>query len=198
MNFLVVEDHPLVSSGMAQVLENWRSGTQVTIATGYNDLPDHLPSAFSAVLLDLDLGNGIEFETLHALKTKFPNTPVIILSGSNNPMVIKRSRAFGATAFIRKGERVERILEIIDLVVRGGNSIFPENLVPLEQNVDLDRKMFRRLTRREGEVFQRLCKGGTNKAIGLDLGIEEKTVRAHLTEIYRKLGVKNRTEAILL
>lgn len=198
MKFLIVEDHPLVSSGLAQVLEEWQTDTQVTIVTGLSENSAPLPADLSAVLLDLDLGNGIEFETLGAVRQSYPSAPVIIFSGSTNPVVIKRARAFGASAFIRKGEGVERILEIIDLVVRGGNSVFPDNLVPPASASDPQTEMLRRLTRRENEVFQNLRKGGTNKEIGQELGIEEKTVRAHLTEIYRKLGVKSRTEAVLL
>ena len=198
MKFLIVEDHPLVSSGLAQALEDWRPDTQVIVMTNLSAASAPLPTDISAVLLDLDLGEGVEFETLNVVRQSCPSAPVIILSGSTNPMVIKRARAFGASAFIRKGEGVERILEIIDLVVRGGNSVFPDNLVPPSSTSQPQSEIMRRLTPRENEVFQILCKGSTNKEIGQELGIEEKTVRAHLTEIYRKLGVKNRTEAILL
>lgn len=198
MNFLIVEDHPLVSSGLAQVLEGWQADARVTIVTSLTEAPEDLPAHISAVLLDLDLGDGIEFETLHSVRQSHPSAPVIIFSGSTNPVVINRARAFGASAFIRKGEAVERILEIIDLVVSGGNSVFPDNLIPPVPASDPQPELICRLTRRENEVFQHLRKGCTNKVIGQALGIEEKTVRAHLTEIYRKLGVKNRTEAILL
>ena len=187
-----------MSSGLAKVLEDWQPGIQVTIATDIDAIPENALGAGSAVLLDLDLGEGIEFETLRTLKAKFPNIPVIIFSGSTDPLVIKRSQALGSSAFIRKGENVERILEIIDLVVDGGNSVFPDTLVTQWSSTEPENGALRRLTRRERDVFHYLCKGGTNKEIAQTLGIEEKTVRAHLTEIYRKLGVKNRTEAILL
>ena len=198
MNFLVIEDHPLVSSSLAKVLEDWQDGVRVTLASSMDSISDDAPAQFAAILLDLDLGGGIEFDTMQTLKSTYPEAPVIIFSGSTNPMVIKRSRAFGSSAFIRKGESVARMLEIIDLVVLGGNAVFPDNLVPPVTTEDPQREIARRLTRREGEVYFQLCKGGTNKEIAQFLDIEEKTVRAHLTEIYRKLGVKNRTEAILL
>lgn len=169
-----------------------------SVASQPDDVTDHDIRGLSAVLLDLDLGQGIQFDMLVRLKQGAPQVPVIIISGSTTASVVKRARSLGASAFIRKGENVDRILEIIDLVVWGGNSVFPDTTATPITAQSVTPDLTRRLTRRENDVFLCLRRGSTNKEIALSLGIAEKTVRTHLTEVYKKLGVRNRTEAILL
>jgi two-component system, NarL family, nitrate/nitrite response regulator NarL len=104
--------------------------------------------------------------------------------------------AMGALGYVPKSANPETLIAAIRFVLQGEIYVPP---FMLNANGEVaPAKGLPRLTRRQGEVLEALCKGLSNKGIARDLNMSEKTVKAHITTIFRLLGVQNRTQAVNL
>ncbi len=139
------------------------------------------------ILLDIKLPglNGVEGIAL--LQRQWPGVPVLMISSQDDPQTVRQALARGATGFVSKAETAERIVEILNQVLRGGHEPPP---VP----ADGDQPSVR-LTPRQGEVLELLCQGLSNKLIARRLALSENTVRWHVQAILEILQVSSRSEA---
>jgi DNA-binding NarL/FixJ family response regulator len=184
LRLVVVDGHRLLHSVFQDVLESEGFAIVAFARRGSELLPLVQRHAPDAVLLELDLAELDGISAIRRLAERFPEIPAIVLAASSSQDDITAAFEAGASAYILKtieldhlGERVRRA---IDGVARGPEEPCPAGI----------------LTDRELEVLQLLTQGVTNKEIAERLNRTEQTVKFHLTSIYRKLDVTNRTGAV--
>lgn len=205
MQFLVVDDHPLVREALASLLLSLRQGATVLQAATGADALAALDTAGSIdlVLLDLRLPDGSGLDLLRRIGTDHIGTAVVVLSGDLDRKTVQEALAAGAVGYIPKTEPHEIIAGALGLVLAGGVYVPPMALQPAAaarppsmaaagaSPSDLG------LTGRQLEVLALLMQGRNNKLICRALGLAEPTVKNHVSAILRALGVDSRTEAVL-
>ncbi len=204
MKFLVIDDHAMVRQGIAALLERAHADAQVLQAC---DSAEGLALAahhhdIDAVFLDLSMPGMDGMDALTAFGALQPTLPVIVLTAAENPDMVRRAFAAGALGYVPKAATAATLLSALELVLSG--EVFVPGL--MLQTSEGARKPWARpaatassigpLTARQAEVLRHLGDGLSNKAIGRQLGLSEKTVKAHVTAIFRALSAKGRPEAI--
>lgn len=190
---LIVDDHPVVRSGLRTVLDADPSLTIIGEAgTGEEALEmagQHHPDV---VLCDLRLGDGMDgIETTAALRTLSPAPAVVILTTFDRDVEIMGAVEAGAAGYILKDVAPEKIAEAIRRAGAGELVLSPD----LASRV-LSGMRSPRLTEREIEVLQLLSTGATNKEISRALFVTEATVKSHIAHIFTKLDVDSRSRAV--
>ena len=135
--------------------------------------------------------NGLS--VLMDLRQDFPAIPIVIVSASEEPRIYAAASQLGAAAFIPKSASLEQMREAL-AAVREGDSWFPET----QEGADGDLAAIASLTPAQRRILGQMRAGLLNKQIAYELDISEATVKAHITAIFRKLGVVSRTQAVLL
>lgn len=198
---LIADDHPLFREAMRRAVERAVPGAAVAEAedvAGLQGLIDAHPDA-ELLLLDLTMPGAHGFSALAHIRASRPALPVIVVSAREEPMVIRRALAHGASGFIPKSADAELIQSALQSVLDGECfDPFAHGAVRLdEQERDLARRLSE-LTPQQFRVLTMLCEGKLNKQIAYDLDVTEATIKAHVTAILRKLGAHNRTMAVTL
>lgn len=202
MKLMIVDDHSIVRDGLAALLEQVSRDTEVFQARdaeeGMQLLDSH--NNFDVVILDLMMPGKDGFEAISAFGRKRPDLPIIVLSASENPNDVRKALASGALGYVPKSASQHVLLSAIKLVMNGDLYVPPlvlgENRsANNDANSNNQVKQTPLLTPRQIEVLQLLCGGSTNKAIAEALHLSEKTVKTHITQIYRALNVANRMQA---
>lgn len=191
MKLLIVDDHPILRQGVAEILRQTGPGAEVLQARNAEEgleLALQNPD-LAAVILDLNLPDSSGTESI----AKFAKlAPVMILSASEDPRDVRKALAQGAMGYVTKSVGAETLTSALQSVL-AGNVCLP----PLLANGPAERVDGRAvLTGRQMDVLEALARGLTNKDIGLELDLSEKTVKTHITAIFRALNVVNRTQAI--
>ncbi|WP_395651613.1 response regulator [Brevundimonas sp.] len=192
---VIADDHPLfraaLSTAMARaspdvVIEETSSlaGARAALATGPVDL----------LLLDLKLSDSEGFAGLAGIRADFPAAPVAIVSASDDEGTVRRALAFGAAGFIPKSASLETMAEALGSIL--GGDIWAPALSELEPGESMESRIAS-LTPSQLKILIGLQQGRLNKQIAFDLGVTEATIKAHLTGVFRKLGVHNRTQAVI-
>jgi len=143
------------------------------------------------VILDLRLHGLSGIETLRALRDEFKNARILVFSSFAKGEEIYQAMKAGASGFVMKEMPLERLLVAIRAVHEG------EQYIPPEIAVRVGERLPAQLSPRELDVLQMLGRGLSNKEIGAQLGVVEGTVKIHITNIFGKLGVTDRTKALL-
>jgi DNA-binding NarL/FixJ family response regulator len=195
MKALLVEDHPLFRDGFAAMLKHHRPGWSLAMAGTAGEALEMLaadpPGAEipDLVIIDIQLPDIDGFEAARAIAARAPLTPRVMISGREDDAARLRSRDCGASGFISKAWASERIIAMIEQVLAGG--------VAFDTLDGADPISGGSLTVRQLEVLTLLADGHSNKAIERRMDIAPRTVRAHLTEIFRLLEAEGRVQAIL-
>jgi DNA-binding NarL/FixJ family response regulator len=191
MRVLIAEDHPLAAAAMRAVLEvdggfevvgEARSGSQV--------LPRTRELRPDLVLLDLMLPELDGLVCLERLANEFPEVPVVVCSGLAERGDVEAAQERGACAFVTKSGDPGNLPVALRAAADGDPfAVYGELETPRRASEDLG------LSEREAALLATLARGLSNQEIGKELWITEQTVKFHLTNVYRKLGVENRTQA---
>jgi DNA-binding NarL/FixJ family response regulator len=139
------------------------------------------------------------FSGLMFLRAQYPSVPVVVVSANDDPAVIRRCMAFGASGFIPKTLGVETMRAAIARVLEGGVWTPPDvdlSGKPDAATADLINRLAS-LTPQQVRVLMMLSEGLLNKQIAYGLGVSEATVKAHVSAILQKLGVESRTQAVI-
>jgi DNA-binding NarL/FixJ family response regulator len=193
IKLLLADDHRIVLKAIAIALEHIddfeivgeaHTGAQVLPLVGQTD-PDVL-------LLDLRMPAMDGLRVLELMRERFPKVKVIVLSGVVESDVMQAALARGACAFVAKHIDPRDLASAIRQAVEG-TVVQPLGLPEPEQDGKLREAG---LSERELVILAALGRGLSNKELGQELWVAEQTIKFHLTNIYRKLGVKNRTEAV--
>ena len=202
---LVVDDHPLIQEALGKVLRRLQRSGQVVFASscerglelaaagGQTDL----------VLLDLTLPGISGIPALKLWRARFPSVPVIVVSASADQSTVLAAIDAGAAGYISKSSSNEVMLNAVRLVLGGGKYLPME---ALRQRGDATAAPMRSrgarlspvtfgLTNRQAVVLRLIARGASNKVICRELGLAERTVKAHVTAVFRALKVSSRTQA---
>ncbi|CAM5279575.1 DNA-binding response regulator OS=Stutzerimonas stutzeri OX=316 GN=CXK95_17100 PE=4 SV=1 [Stutzerimonas stutzeri] len=140
------------------------------------------------------------FSGLVLLRGQYPHLPVVMISAQEDAAVVSRSREFGASGFIPKSSSLETIQEAVRTVL-DGDVWWPSNIQDVGHVSDEAKAAsagLASLTPQQFRVLTMVCDGLLNKQIAYELNVSEATIKAHVTAIFRKLGVRTRTQAALL
>lgn len=201
---IVADDHPLFRSALINAIGG-SFRMRETVETDSFDstcaaLEQH-PDA-DLLLLDLHMPGSYGFFGLIQLRKTWPSLPIVVISASEDVDVIRRCMAFGASAYVPKSARPADIGAALNAVLEGQLWV-PAHLASAvlgraEDSADLDlAARVAQLTPQQYKVLYYLTEGWLNKQIAYDLDISEATVKAHMTAIFRKLGVSNRTQVVI-
>jgi DNA-binding NarL/FixJ family response regulator len=204
-HLLIADDHPLYRLALAQAVRGLVPGAQV-------DEVDSLSAARTAlkqspgidlVLLDLHMPDSFGLMGLAALRAEFPSVAVAMISAHDDAVTVRRALAYGAAGFIPKRAELGQ-LEAALRAVLACETWLPPGLARApagKGEAEQDRQLAARLgslTAQQFRVLERIGEGRLNKQIAAELGIQERTVKAHVSLIFEKLGVRNRTQAGVL
>lgn len=202
INLLIADDHPLYRDALRGALNAHMDEVSIHEASDMSQALDVLKQGLDIDLLLLDLhmpGSQDLFGLIHIRKT-FPDLPVAVVSGTENKDIINKIIEVGALGFVPKTTDAATIAKAIETMVEG-DIWLPENFtteaVEDPEFVDLVDKVST-LTPAQYKVLCMLRDGLLNKQIGYSLGIAEKTVKTHITSIFKKLGISNRTQAVII
>lgn len=199
---LIADDHPLFRSALVQALSGAMSDVEVRQAS---DLPEALAvleaeQPIDLVLLDLHMPGNQGLTGLAAIRCHFPAVAVVVVSANEDPMVIRRALDHGAAGFIPKSADLAELTEALTAVLDCRDWV-PQRLLRSVAEVaseDPDQQLAERiatLTPQQFRVLEMVADGALNKQIADELNIQLRTVKAHMSEIFAKLGVRNRTQA---
>ena len=198
IKLLVADDHEVVRVGLKSIL----TGTDIKIvgesATGEAALRLALKHNPDVVLMDIRMPNGDGLTALNRIKLDRPSMPVLIWSAFDNPTYVARAVALGANGYVLKSVGREKLLQAIRTSAAGENTWTREELRRVTGALATPRlagDLEVSLTRRESEVLKQLALGLTNKEIALALKISYETVKEHVQNLLRKIGVTDRTQA---
>lgn len=201
--FLIIDDHPLFREALHSALRMAYPDVEAVEAISIAEALDMLsgPRPFDLALLDLGMPGVHGFEGLLQLRTRYPRLPIVVVSAHEEPKVISEALSYGAAGFIPKSARKDDLAAAIRSVMEGAIYV-PENYGPAPAEPEsADRAdMVRRLstlTPQQLRVLQMLRQGLLNKQIAYELQVGETTVKAHVSEILRKLNVYSRTQAVI-
>ncbi len=199
---LIADDHPLFRSALMQVISISYPGTSLLEATDIPEVQRCLVERpdIDLVLLDLHMPGAYGFSALAFITGNFPDCKVVMVSANNHPETIQRALDYGAASFLSKSAPVEQMQQTIAQVLAGqlvtpvdiGRGVRGADIASLDVS-----EAVASLTPKQFRVVSMLVEGLLNKQIAYELGITEATIKAHMTEIFRKLGVHSRTQAVL-
>ncbi len=207
MRILIVDDHALVRRGLYYVVKEGFPDADVVEAESSAAALEVLRAtkAFDLALVDVRMPDLDGLELLRVVKGEWPDVPVIMLSTYENAPYVKRALADGAAGYLLKDATPEDLSQAINVAMSGsGNVLSPrviQNLFEDQESSNTSsngRRSEYSLTQREHDILALLAEGRSNREIAGALYLSEKTVKAHLAAIFRKLGVTNRTQAAMM
>ena len=205
MNYriIITEDHPLFRSALTTVLSQGLGEASFSEASTFAELQQLLEiiEAPDLVLLDLRIPGAQGFSALLFLRTHYPEIPVAVISAREEASVIQQSLEYGACGFIPKSSPLEVLTAAVRTLL-DGDIWTPPNLEPPQESDGPDiNKLIEKissLTPQQFKVLGMLRNGLRNKQIAWELQVSEACIKAHATAIFRKLGVNNRTQAVII
>lgn len=200
---LIADDHPLFRSALHQALSlGLGSNVHLVEASSIAELETRVSDGvdWDLILLDLNMPGAYGFSGLVFLRGQYPHIPVMMISAQEEAAVIARAREFGASGFIPKSSPLTTIQEAVRAVL-DGDLWWPAQVLEnskLTEEAKAVTAGLASLTPQQFRVLTMVCDGLLNKQIAYELHVSEATIKAHVTAIFRKLGVRTRTQAALL
>lgn len=195
---LLADDHPLIREGLALAarvaLPELTIDSVGSIAEAEAAIARH--RGYRLALLDLMLPDARGFSGFLRLQHALGDVPIAIVSARQQPELIEAARALGAAGYLSKAQPLDETLGSLRTIL-AGKTVFPPANARMQADIGDARDRISDLSGAQLRVLMALADGRLNKQIAGDLGVTEATIKAHLTAIFRKLGVTNRTQAIL-
>lgn len=200
-SFLVVDDHPLFLDAMKLAINTAFPEAEISEADSLSAAFEVIDGRgkFDLVLLDLNMPGTRGFEGLLELRGRYPKLPVVIVSAIDEAETIHRAMTCGASGYISKAVRKPELVGAIQGVMNG-EVCLPAGYSPPDSPENENAGTLARLkqlTPQQLRVLNMLKQGLLNKQIAHELNVGETTVKAHVSEILRKLGVASRTQAVI-
>jgi len=201
INVLVVDDHPLFRQGVVHSLGSEPDLTIVgEAASGEEALKLARELLPDVVLLDISMPGWNGLVTAERISTACPATSIVVLTVSEDKDKLLAAFKAGARAYVLKGVAAQELANVVRAAALGDVYVSPslaaEMLVSLTHGHAPD--ALQELTEREREILRRIGKGLTNREIGAQLFLSEKTIKHYVTNILQKLQVRSRVEAALI
>lgn len=201
--FLIADDHPLFREALKGALSAKFEDLAVFESADFDSTLQVLNEQEDLDILLLDLhmpGNG-DLYGLIRIREEYPSLPIAVVSGSEDVTIVSKVMGYGAMGFIPKSSSSDDIANAINQILEGDTWLPNELKNKVAEIEGEDREIAAQvasLTPQQYRVLQYLHEGLLNKQIAYELHISEATVKAHITAIFRKLGVYNRTQAVLI
>jgi DNA-binding NarL/FixJ family response regulator len=198
---IIVDDHPLFRGALNQALSSTLPLARIEEAASLDALTELLVdgSDVDLILLDLSMPGVLGLSGLLFLRSQYPETPVVVVSATEDRTTIRRCIEFGASGFVPKSQPVDNIRLAVQAVLAGKIWIPPDielgAATPAPSGDLLTR--ISSLTPQQLRVLMMLSEGLPNKLIAFKLGVSEATIKAHVSQILTKLGVDSRTQAVI-
>ncbi|WP_436322799.1 response regulator [Vibrio cidicii] len=196
---IIADDHPLFRNALFQSVHMAVSGANLLEADSLEALLNLLAREEEPDLLLLDLkmpgANGMS--GLIQLRAEYPDLPIVVVSASEEPSVVTQVKSHDAFGFIPKSSDMRTLIAALNQVLNG-DPYFPEGLIINNAACNDLAEKIAALTPQQYKVLGMLSDGLLNKQIAYELNVSEATIKAHMTAIFRKLDVKNRTQAVIL
>ena len=200
---LLVDDHPLMIEALGTAIRKTFPDTEVFEVHSISAARDTLKRErdFDLVLLDLRLPDTHGVSGLLSLKVHFPELKFLVVSAYAHPETISNCFLVGASGFLSKSLHRKELETAIRKVIASGR-VLPSQLKVHEDEAtaiprDGRRSTLKRLTFQQARVLHHVCNGLLNKQIAYELGAGETMVKAHMREVFRKLNVVSRTQALV-
>lgn len=202
-NVLIADDHLVVREGLKFIIET-NDNFQVVGEAANGEEALHLLNSLTpdVILLDLNMPKMSGLETMKELKERNIDIPVVILTTYNEDELMITGLELGAKGYLLKDTGRDHLFRTIESAVRGDTLLQPEIMARVfaarNKRHDEQVKSAEQLPISEKEriVLHAISRGYRSKEIAADMGISERTVKAHLTNIYNKLGVDSRSQAV--
>ena len=208
LKLLIVDDHPLFREGISAALRASGKNVEILQAADANAGLEiaETQGDFDAVLLDVALPGMNGFVAIREFRLRCPFLPVVIVSALDSAPNARRALSSGAAGFIPKSAPTQTVLDALREILAGGVYL-PASLNTGNRTSDAGGTQSAPagagapdpglLTVRQIEVLTSLCRGKGNKEIASDFGLSVKTVKTHVSAIFKVLGVVNRTQAVI-
>jgi len=202
IRILIADDHLIIRQGIRLILETGEDFELVgEAADGAEALRLCRELHPDVVLMDLRMPGMDGITAIEHLNVEMPEIGVVILTTFNEDDLMRRGLRAGAKGYLLKDTSRERLFHAIQAAARGETLLAPEMLLKLlngAENLPPTEEGILKLSEREMEVLSAVARGERSKEIAFNLGISERTVKAHLASIYNKLGVDSRAAAIAI
>jgi len=207
VKILLVDDHALVRRGLAHVVrESFSDAEVVEAGNAEQALRAMSEEGIEIALVDVRMPEPDGLAILHEIKAQWADIPVIMLTSFDHAPYVKQALAEGAAGYMLKDATPDDLEQAIRVALSGGGNVLSPRVIqnlfdemdggtPL--NGDGSHRPEASLTQRETDIMSLLSEGKSNREISRSLFLSEKTVKAHLAAIFRKLGVTNRTQAAM-
>ena len=207
MKILVIDDHTLIRAGLKPLLEQLAEPGESALvleASSYTrgvEIAAENPD-LDLVLLDFNLPNVTGYAALVDIQERFPEVPVVIVSGEDDPELVRGTFERGALGFIPKSSSSAVILSALRLVLAGGTYLPREVMAsapppaPAGSHASTNLRGLD-ITPRQAEVLELVLAGKSNKVICRELGLAEGTVKNHVAAVLKALNATNRVEAVI-
>lgn len=200
IEIIIADDHMMIREGLKQLLE--LDGTMKVIAEA-NDGEECLNLLNKKIhpdilLLDINMPKKNGIEVLEYIKQNKIPVKVLILTVHNEVEYLLKAVDIGIDGYLLKDSSYDELKEAIDVVISGNTYIQPSLLPALNESMEdyaLDKEKIEWLTKRELDVLGLISEGCSNKKISDELTISERTVKNHISHIFRKIDVEDRTQA---
>lgn len=200
--FLIVDDHPLFREALQNAIHLAFPVAEILEASSIEAAQKILETEenIDLLLLDLTMPGTRGFEGLLALRRQRPRLPVVVVSGLEDSRIVGEALACGVAGFIPKSVRKPELAAAIRNVMNGMVYVpewyAPDAPSPASEGPSVAARL-KTLTPQQLRVLEMLRQGKLNKQIAHELSVGETTVKAHITEIFRKLNVHSRTMAAM-
>jgi DNA-binding NarL/FixJ family response regulator len=192
IRILLVDDHIVLRMGLTTATNGEPDMEVVADAdNGLDAIKAYRTHRPDVVVLDLRMPGINGIETIRILRNEFRDARVLVFSNYASGDEVYQALTAGACGFVVKEMALDRLLEAIRKIHQG------EQYIPPEIATRMNGRVLSQLSPRELEVLRLVAKGLSNKEIGADLHVVEGTIKIHITNILAKLGVSDRTQAIL-
>ncbi|MEY2443823.1 MAG: hypothetical protein QOC57_281 [Ilumatobacteraceae bacterium] len=197
IRILLADDHVLVRNGLSQLLDAQPDIEVVGVACDGQEALDMARGLQpDVVLMDLQMPVLDGISAIGELTNTFPDISVIALTTFQEPQQVTAALAAGARGYLVKDVEPEVLVAGIRAVVNGGAPLSPSVAAQLIRGAAASQPaMVGSLTQRERQILQLIVAGQSNKQIGRELGISEKTVKSHCGRLFQRISVSDRTQA---
>lgn len=198
----VADDHPLFRSAILEVIKTYYPEARVSQSRDLDNTIQELSlhPETDLLLLDIHMPGSQDLFGLILIREKFPSIPVAIISADDKVSTVSRAVGHGACGYIPKSCTPQLIYQAIESMLNGNRWVpeaFHSNITPIKSE---DRDLAAKVTTLTPQQYRVLCfmrEGWLNKQIAYEMGLTEATIKAHISAIFRKLGITNRTQTVI-
>lgn len=200
-SILIVDDHPLYSDALESALELVFSDCVIRTARTLGEALKCVEGGFvpELVMFDLKLPDVAGISGFVSLRRHLPEARILVISSLAGPELVHSLLNEGASGFLRKDASARTLRFALSEIIAGRRYVPKEyrNAPTAEPPSEFDHPKLAELTPQQKRIMKLICAGKPNKQIAYELSLAEATVKAHITALLRRLGVHNRTQAVV-